>query len=92
MKLWPRPKPKLEDLSRAQRLMLKKAYATTTNRPLQIINGPKARMQKVAEEMIDMRLLRLVPTQFFAVILTEEGFALAVQLMQQGWPNTEKVK
>ena len=82
----------LESLTRPQRLMLKKAYAATTNRPLQIINGPQAMMQRVAEKMIDMGLLRLVQSQFFAVVLTEEGFALALQLRQQGWPNTEKAR
>ncbi len=82
----------LDDLTRPQRLMLKKAYAKTVQRPLHIVNGPKALMQRCAEKMIDMGLLRLVPEQYFAVILTPDGFALAQQLQRQGWPNTEAKK
>lgn len=85
-----RPKITLEDLSRPERLMLKRAFAKTENRPLHVINGPKARMQIVAERMIDKGLCKLVETQFFAVVLTQDGLALAVELSRQGWPNTEK--
>lgn len=80
----------LDDLTRPQRLMLKKAYAATERRPLQIINGPKALMQRCAEKMIDMGLCRLVREQYFAVVLTPDGFALAVELARQGWPDTER--
>ncbi len=80
----------LDDLTRPERLMLRKAYAATERRPLHVRNGPKAAMQIVAERMIDKGLCRLVPTQFFALVLTPAGFALAVELQRQGWPNTEK--
>jgi len=82
----------LDDLSRPERLMLKRAYAATDSRPLHVRNGPQAAMQRVAEKMIDKGLCRLAREQFFAVVLTARGFELAVELARQGWPNTEKPK
>lgn len=83
---------KLDDLTRPERLMLKRAYAATDSRPLHVRNGPKAAMQKVVERMIAKGLCRLAREQFFAVVLTPQGFDLAVELARQGWPNTEKPK
>lgn len=80
----------LDQLTRPERLMLKRAYSASERRPLHVQNGPKAAMQAVAERMIDKGLCRLVSTQYFAMVLTEAGFALAVELSRQGWPNTEK--
>lgn len=82
----------LASLSRSQRYMLKRAWGASERRPLHVINGPKKRMQIVAEQMIDLGLVRKVDGQFFALVLTAAGFDLAQQLMRQGWPDTEKKK
>lgn len=80
----------IELLSRGERNMLRKAYAASERRPLQVLNGPKGLMQKVAERMIDKGLCRLVPGQFFAVVLTPEGFQIACELRRQGWPDARR--
>lgn len=80
----------LESLTQPERMMLKMAWAATTRRPLHLIYGPQATMQNVAHEMINMGLLQRVPSQYFAVTLTPDGFALAMQLQRQGWPDTER--
>jgi hypothetical protein len=86
--VWPRTVT-IDALTRSQRLMLKRAYTKTERRPLQVINGPKARMQTVAEKMIDLGLVRKVDGQYFAIVLTQAGHDLAAELSAQGWPNTE---
>lgn len=80
--------PELADLTRSQRVMLKKAYAATERRPMHVINGPKARMQAVAEKMLDLGLVRKVDGQYFALVLTQRGFELACQLAQTEWEGT----
>ena len=74
-------------LSRPQRLMLKRAWASSLGRPLQVM-GPG--MQRVAKEMIDLELIETVPPHEFAVLLTRRGFHAAGILQKAGWPYCEK--
>ncbi len=74
----------LDGMTRPQRLMLKRAYASSTARPL-MIEGPN--MQKVADQMHQLEYLTPVRSGF---ILSKTGWRLALLLRVAGWPNCEK--
>ena len=76
----------LDGMTRPQRLMLKRAYASSTARPL-MIEGPN--MQKVADQMHRLDYLTPVRSGF---ILSKTGWRLAALLRVAGWPNCEKTR
>jgi len=73
-------------LHRTQRLILKRAYAKSKQRPL-MVEGPN--MAKVAGSMVALGYLE--PCRA-GVVLTAAGFRLAAIMRVDGWPNCEKVR
>jgi hypothetical protein len=74
-------------LSRSQRLLLKRAFAKTRNKPLRM-QGPN--MQVVAAGMAELGYAEWVSVSPPELVLTKKGFQLANYLSVKGWPNCER--
>jgi hypothetical protein len=75
----------LDKHPRPLRLILKRAYHKTTNKPL-LIEGQN--MQRAVDQAASAGWIETVRPG--AVVLTPAGFTLAVALRVSGWPNCEK--
>jgi len=75
----------LDLMSRPVRLILKRAWGKTVQRPLWL-DGPNMRKAAVSAELLTL-IERVRPD---AVALTPLGFRLALHLRRSGWPNCER--